>query len=67
LPQAPCINLAQIALKGITLAKFIRALKTILIDALEPHQNRKRGDDLAAVEHLQKTYPKIEKRKLRLY
>ena len=37
----------------------------ILIEALEPRQNRKRGDDLAAVEYLQKVDPEIEKKKVK--
>lgn len=44
-------------------AKLIPAMEAILIEALEPRQNRKRGDDLAAVEYLQKTDPEIENRK----
>ena len=44
-------------------AKLIPALEAILIEALEPRQNRKRGDDLAAVEYLQKVDPEIEKEK----
>lgn len=43
--------------------KLIPALEAILIEALEPRQNRKRGDDLAAVEYSQKTDPDIDKRK----
>lgn len=46
-------------------ARIIPALEAILIEALEPRQNRKRGDDLAAVEYLQKVDPKIERNKLR--
>lgn len=46
-------------------AKLIPALEAILIEALEPRQNRKRGDDLAAVEYLQKIDPEIEKRRIR--
>jgi hypothetical protein len=46
-------------------AKLIPALEAILIEALEPRQNRKRGDDLAAVEYLQKVDPEIEKRKIK--
>jgi hypothetical protein len=46
-------------------AKLIPALEAILIEALEPRQNRKRGDDLAAVEYLQKVDPEIEKRKVK--
>ncbi len=46
-------------------AKLIPALEAILIEALEPRQNRKRGDDLAAVEYLQKIDPEIERRRVR--
>lgn len=44
-------------------AKMIPALEAILIEALEPRQNRKRGDDLAAVEYIQKVDPEIEKKR----
>ena len=47
--------------------KLIPALEAILIEALEPRQNRKRGDDLAAVEYLQKNDPEIEKKKVKLF
>lgn len=46
-------------------AMLIPALEAILIEALEPRQNRKRGDDLAAVEYLQKVDPEIEKKKVK--
>lgn len=46
-------------------AKLIPALEAILIEALEPRQNRKRGDDLAAVKYLQKVDPEIEKKKVK--
>lgn len=46
-------------------AKLIPALEAILIEALEPRQNRKRGDDLAAVEYLQKVNPEIEKKRVK--
>ncbi|MBX3183337.1 MAG: hypothetical protein KIT72_03780 [Polyangiaceae bacterium] len=45
--------------------KIIPALEAVLIEALEPRQNRKRGDDLAAVEYMQKLDPEIERRKKR--
>jgi hypothetical protein len=45
-------------------AKLIPAIEAILIEALEPRQNRKRGDDLAAVEYIQKINPEIEKKKV---
>lgn len=43
--------------------KLVPALEAILIEALEPRQNRKRGDDLSAVEYLQKEDPEIERKK----
>lgn len=46
-------------------AKLIPALEAILIEALEPRQNRKRGDDLAAVEYLHKLDPEIEKQRVK--
>jgi hypothetical protein len=39
-------------------ATLIPALEAILIEALEPRQNRKRGDDLAAVEYIQRCRPR---------
>jgi HB1, ASXL, restriction endonuclease HTH domain len=47
-------------------AKFIPALEAILIEALEPRQNRKRGDDLAAVEYIQRIDPEIEKKRVKV-
>jgi hypothetical protein len=44
--------------------KIIPAVEAILIEALEPRQNRKRGDDLSAVEYIQKEDPEIQKKKL---
>lgn len=46
-------------------AKLIPALEAILIEALEPRQNRKRGDDLAAVEYIQSIDPEIQKKKIK--
>jgi len=44
-------------------ANLIPALEAVLVEALEPRQNRKRGDDLAAVEYIQRVDPEIEKKK----
>ncbi|MEM7680830.1 MAG: HTH domain-containing protein [Planctomycetota bacterium] len=44
---------------------MIPALEAILIEALEPRQNRKRGDDLAAVEYVQKEDPVVKKQLLK--
>jgi hypothetical protein len=43
-------------------AKLIPALEAVLIEALEPRQNRKRGDDLAAVEYIQRIDPEIKEK-----
>jgi len=45
--------------------KLIPALEAILVEALEPRQNRKRGDDLMAVEYIQQEDPTVKKRKLK--
>jgi hypothetical protein len=45
--------------------QLIPALEAILIEALEPRQNRRRGDDLAAVEYLQQEDPEIKKQKIK--
>ena len=44
---------------------IIPALEAILIEAVEPRQNRKRGDDLSAVEYLQILDSEIEKKKIK--
>lgn len=46
-------------------AKMIPALEAILIEALEPRQNRKRGDDLSAVEYIQREDPEIQKKRVK--
>lgn len=45
--------------------KIIPAVEAILIEALEPRQNRKRGDDLSAVEYIQKEDPEIHKKRVK--
>lgn len=49
--------------EGYLATKIVPALEAILIEALEPRQNRKRGDDLSAVEYLQKEDPEIDRKK----
>jgi hypothetical protein len=44
--------------------KLVPAVEAILIEALEPRQNRKRGDDLSAVEYIQKEDPEIQNKKV---
>lgn len=48
-------------------AKLIPALEAVLIEALEPRQNRKRGDDLAAAEYIQKIDPAVRDREMAAY
>jgi hypothetical protein len=45
--------------------KIIPAVEAILIEALEPRQNRKRGDDLSEAEYIQKEDPEIHKKKVK--
>lgn len=45
-------------------SRIIPALEAVLIEAVEPRQNRKRGDDLASVEFIQKIDPEIDKRQV---
>jgi hypothetical protein len=46
-------------------ANIVPAVEAIMIEALEPRQNRKRGDDLSAVEYIQKEDPEIQKKRIR--
>lgn len=46
-------------------SQLIPAMEALLIEALEPRQNRKRGDDLASVEYIQKLDPAIAKKRVR--
>ena len=46
-------------------SKIIPTLEAILIETLEPRQNRKRGDDLSAVEYIQKEDSEIQKKKVK--
>lgn len=45
--------------------KLIPAIEAVLIEALEPRQNRKRGDGLPVAEYFQKEDSEIQKRKAR--
>lgn len=42
---------------------LIRALEAVLIESMEPRQNRKRGDDFSGIEYIQTVDPAIEKRR----
>lgn len=44
---------------------MIPAIEAMMIEALEPPQNRKRGDDLLAAEYIQREDPEIQKKKVK--
>lgn len=47
-----------------TLAVLVATLEALLIEALEPPQNRKRGDDFSAVEYIQDVDPELREREI---
>jgi hypothetical protein len=48
----------------VTLPSLIATLEALLIEALEPPQNRKRGDDFTVMEYIQDIDPEIKEREL---
>ena len=48
----------------VTLPSLIATLEALLIEALEPPQNRKRGDDFSVMEYIQDIDPEIKERDL---
>lgn len=46
-------------------AKLIPALEAVLIEAMEPRLNRRRGDDLSRAEFIQVVDPEIEKNRVK--
>lgn len=47
-----------------SLAAMIGTLEALLIESLEPPQNRKRGDDFSAVEYIQDIDPELREREI---
>lgn len=47
-----------------SLATIIATLEALLIEALEPPQNRKRGDDFSAIEYIQSIDPELKEREI---
>lgn len=56
-------NLREIPLK-VSLAVVVSTLEALLIEALEPPQNRKRGDDFYAIEYIQDVDPELREREI---
>jgi len=44
----------------VSLAGLVGTLEALLIEALEPPQNRKRGDGLSAIEYVQHRDPELK-------
>jgi len=47
-----------------SLASVVATLEALLIEALEPPQNRKRGDDFSAIEYIQDIDPELREREI---
>ena len=56
-------KLVEIPIK-VTLPSLIATLEALLIEALEPPQNRKRGDDFSVMEYIQDIDPELKEREL---
>ncbi len=50
---------------GIDIATLIATMEALLIEGLEPPQNRRRGDNFNAMEFIQKTDPEVERARRR--
>lgn len=58
-------NLREITLKTSLASSLVATLEALLIETLEPPQNRKRGDDFTAIEYIQEVDPEIKKIELK--
>jgi hypothetical protein len=56
-------NLRETSLNT-SLASLVATLEALLIEALEPPQNRKRGDDFSAIEYIQDIDPELKEREI---
>jgi len=57
-------DLREIPLKP-SFAVLVATLEALLIEALEPPQNRRRGDDFSAIEYIQVVGPEVKDREIR--
>jgi hypothetical protein len=55
-------KLVEADLQSLSTAVIITTLEALLIEGLEPPQNRKRGEDFSAVEYLQVEDPALKKK-----
>jgi hypothetical protein len=56
-------NLRETGLNA-SLSSLVATLEALLIEALEPPQNRKRGDDFSAIEYIQDIDPELKEREI---
>lgn len=56
-------NLRELAFSA-TLTSMVATLEALLIEALEPPQNRKRGDDFSGIEYVQEVDPELKERQI---
>jgi hypothetical protein len=56
-------NLVDVPLK-VSSATLIATLEALLIETMEPPQNRKRGDDFSVVEYIQDVDPELKEREI---
>ena len=57
-------GLREVPVKA-SLAALVATLESLLIEALEPPQNRKRGDDFSTIEYIQDLDPELKEREIK--
>jgi hypothetical protein len=63
-PVTPDGKLEPANFKDLNANLIIATMEALLIEGLEPPQNRKRGDEFRAVEYIQSENPKIRKKRM---
>lgn len=59
--QEGCLREAPL---NASLANLVATLEALLIEALEPPQNRKRGDDFSSIEYIQAIDPELKEKEI---
>ena len=57
-------DLREVPVKA-SLAALVATLVALLVEALEPPQNRKPGDDFSAIEYIQDVDPELKEREIK--
>jgi hypothetical protein len=58
------IMMLAVTTRSTPLASLVGTLEALLIEALEPPQNRRRGDDFSAIEYIQDIDPELKEREI---